>query len=345
MERVLIWVDRTGWQDVFSGVSGSWIGTDPFPGIKDLLKQLSPAETTLWFSPDFFFLTRLSAAQLTQVSTHLQQNFALKPGRWTWQVHLSDDDTGLVLAMPNTYAQSLETLFLESQQTLHIALVPAQSTFSDGHFVIGNFRLRVQAGPHGWDAWGPSRESADGPPFFLAEDPTFLHWETESERQMNRLQGLSRLCLRVLIGVAAIALLSVAYLAYAGQQLQRKTQIAQTYINDHFDESQHLESLANSGNVAWEKLRQIQAFSRRHLPVAHRVAQLSAGLPAGLKWTDFRWQDDSFSITLEGEQLQLLLDYVDFVRQVPGTQNVSFEEFKMKHRTQQFLGKVQGTFP
>ena len=352
----LLWIDRSGWQLLGGDVAGSWVDSEPWPGVLQVLSSLpSAGPVTLIVSPEFFLYCNGPLQSDLLPAELANRNLGLTPGNWQL---LSQGHEGRMhlVCLTHEVAEGLESLMAVFPHRLEIRFVPLSLPSFENQLAVlgfGQKKVLVQFDDSGhlkqWH-WVPASMAAEQGhpqlalcPFLLEHNADeWLNYYGEVTASFAVLGRAGKWLFSGFVFLCLCALLLWGGWLLNKEDYQRQYQQSSRYLADKGDEAQRLQGVQESGNLAWNQLVAIQQFSNRTKPVSNGIVMMANIADPDITWSSLEIKDRRFTLVLKGNTVRSLLDYADKVRGLPSIEALSFEELKNRNRNNFLQVKIEG---
>ncbi len=353
-----IWIDSTGWS-LLTGkfppemdTMNTWGNEDKWTGLLALLEKVTPhGSVELVLSPEFFVFFR--DEQGSSIPAELaQRRLGLSPEAWVLRSQLLGDQIH-VTAIPREVASHLEQFCALWPETLTILLVPLKLDLEEPHLVIfGNQSLLAECDGDGvtrhWN-WVPEDAYPDETAqialeTLLEQAGSWMAFESVASLSYAQLKKTRQFLFKVLVALVLVGLLIWWRWLVVEKDFNQSIQSAQAYLDTHREEARQIDVIQARGDIAWEKLKEIQDFSNRQSPIANTIAALANLTETQVAWKQFFWNDHEFTLVLTGPNMNVILDAIDKIREMENLNYLRFEELKSQARTKKLEVKIEGGF-
>ena len=331
----LLWIDRSGWSIPGTEAAGSFWEVDPLTGLADLLaRQYADQPLQVVPAPEFYVSLIDEAEPPRPPMDVATEELGLQPGGWRFQRTVRETRQ-FVLVVSSPFAAQMEALQETYPATLSFAWLPLESPDGPRDQVLAwrDHSLRVTFDePGSLRKWSWSQAAAP-PGAQRLEDwvseftGTWWTFEGPATTLWSRLQRTQTILVRSLVAAVVLAAIMWLWSGRATSKLRAEQTAAEQYVAAHSAELQHIDALQERGNTTWSRLYRIQRFSRRNAPVSNWVTELAnEAAERHITWQRLDWQENRFTLELEGTDPTTLLDYTDRIRNLAWLRSLAVEE-------------------
>ena len=346
----------TGIDSATPAVQGSWATADPVEAWPALVTHwIEAGPLTLILSPEWFLYLCEPLEGEKPPAELARRSLGLSLGAWQLQTRIQAE-TYHIAALKPEMAMVLEKLTATWPEKLSIALAPLSGAPGREGPELLTFRTRALL----WESddkgetqlwhWLPEPLPEDLPRRTVeawlrdGSQRSWLFWQGPARQSFMRLLALRRVLVRVVAVTALSAIVAWAAWGTRRPALNEALKTANAYLAAHREEAQRIEVIQASGEVAWERLHEIQTFSNRSTPLANRLAALANVAGEEMAWLSCHWEEGHFTLTLAGKKMTEMLDAVDRIRQLPELAWLRAETVENKVRARRMEVKVEGGF-